>query len=79
MRRYYFDLRDGDELTVDEEGLELPDLDAVQQEAARSLRDMTREELYDSIGNPAQISVEVREDAGAVMRAWIAFEIQRTN
>ncbi|WP_420738221.1 DUF6894 family protein [Bradyrhizobium japonicum] len=78
MRRYYFDLRDGDELAVDEEGLELSDLDAVQQEATRALRDMAHEELYDS-GSLARISVEVRDDAGAVMRVWIAFEIQRTN
>ena len=32
---YYFDLRDKDELIIDEEGLELRDAKAVQKEAAR--------------------------------------------
>lgn len=36
MARYYFDLRDGDEVAVDDEGFELPDLKAVQREAVRS-------------------------------------------
>jgi uncharacterized protein DUF6894 len=36
MARYYFDLRDGDQLAVDEEGMELPIMQAVQVEAARS-------------------------------------------
>jgi hypothetical protein len=31
MSRYYFDLRDGEQLFVDEEGTEMPDLEAVQK------------------------------------------------
>jgi hypothetical protein len=42
MRRYYFDLREGDDLAPDEEGLELPSIEQVQEEAARSLADMAR-------------------------------------
>jgi hypothetical protein len=34
MPRYYFDLREDGELAVDEEGVELPTLQAVQIEAA---------------------------------------------
>jgi hypothetical protein len=33
MRRYYFDIRNEDDLTVDEEGLGLRDIEAVQEEA----------------------------------------------
>ena len=40
MKRYFFDLRDGDELTPDDEGVELSTMEAVQEEAARSLADM---------------------------------------
>ena len=43
MKRYFFDLRDGDELTPDDEGLELSTMEAVQEEAARSLADMARD------------------------------------
>jgi hypothetical protein len=42
MPSYDFDLRDGDELAVDEEGLELRDRD-LHEEAARSLADMARD------------------------------------
>ena len=37
MAIYYFDLRDGEELALDEEGLELRNMRAVQEEAARAL------------------------------------------
>jgi hypothetical protein len=46
MPRYYFDLREDGELAVDEEGLELPTLQAVQIEAARSLVDMARHAVW---------------------------------
>jgi hypothetical protein len=40
--RYYFDLRDGDEIITDDEGLELNGIDRVQ-EAACSLADMAKD------------------------------------
>ena len=43
MSRYYFDMRQGDEIASDEEGLELPTIESVQEEAARSLADMARD------------------------------------
>jgi hypothetical protein len=46
MPRYYFDLREGDRLAVDEEGIELPDPQAVQLEAARSLADVAKNTAY---------------------------------
>ncbi|WP_456685706.1 DUF6894 family protein, partial [Bradyrhizobium sp. P5_C11_2] len=39
MKRYYFDIREGDEIIPDEEGLELSTIEKVQEEAARSLAD----------------------------------------
>jgi len=35
MKRYFFDLRDGDELTPDDEGLELSTMEAVQRPRVR--------------------------------------------
>ena len=67
MAIYYFDLRDGEELIVDDEGMELRDMRAVQEEAARSMMDAARDAvLSQSAGSLAQILV--RDDAGAVMR-----------
>ena len=37
MPRYYFDIREGDDFAPDEEGLEFSSIQAVQEEAARSL------------------------------------------
>ena len=40
MSRYYFDIRDGEELIVDDVGTDMFDLEAVQVEAAQSLAEM---------------------------------------
>lgn len=75
MRRYYFDLRHGDELAVDDEGVDLPNIDAVQKLAIRALADMAQ----DLIDLPIPIAVEVRDEVGSVMRVRCIFEIDRTN
>jgi hypothetical protein len=83
MQRYYFDLRDGDGLTVDDEGMELQDLQTVQEEAARSLGDMARDAVGKSVdtqvGALTQMAIEVRDDAGPVMHVRFTFEIDRKN
>ena len=40
MRRFYFHLRAGDEITPDEDGMELPDLSAAKGEAALAAREL---------------------------------------
>jgi hypothetical protein len=45
MPRYYFDMREGDEIAPDDEGMELHTIEAVQEEAARSLADMARDAI----------------------------------
>jgi hypothetical protein len=79
MKRYYFDLRDGYILTPDEEGLELPDIEAVQQEAARSLADMATDVVRGRrvSGNGHRMAIEVRDDDGPVLQAKFTFEIDR--
>jgi uncharacterized protein DUF6894 len=75
MRRYFFDLRHGDQMVPDDEGIILPNLGAVQAEAMRSLITLAS----DFVDYPGPIAVEVRDDAGPVMRARISFEFDRTN
>jgi len=78
MKRYFFDLRDGDELTRDDEGLELSTTEAVQEEAARSLADMARDASrrpHNGAGH--QMAVEVRDDTGPVLQAKFTFQIER--
>lgn len=76
MAIYYFDLREGDALAVDEEGLELCDMRAVREEAARSMADAARDAILSQCaGSLAQISIEVRDDDGPVIGVRFTFEI----
>nr|WP_028345992.1 hypothetical protein [Bradyrhizobium murdochi] len=78
MRRYYFDLREGDDLSPDEEGLELPSIERVQEEAARSLADMARDAVRKNRDGPGhQIAIEVRDNHGPVLQVKFTFEIDR--
>jgi hypothetical protein len=68
MGRYYFDLRDSEGLAIYEEGLELQDVQAAQEEAVLSLANAARDGLRRYDGALNQLSVEVRTDAGPFMR-----------
>ena len=82
MSRYYFDLREGDELAIDEEGVELPDLRSVQLEAARSLADAAKNIAYTEaeaiLGQ--RMGIEVRDENGrSVLKATFTFEIEQNS
>jgi uncharacterized protein DUF6894 len=80
MPRYYFDLRDSSGLSADEEGTELRDLSAAQEEAARSLGDMARDAARQiKLETVQQMAIEVRDDLGPVMHVRFSFEIERKN
>ncbi|WP_439400304.1 DUF6894 family protein (plasmid) [Bradyrhizobium sp. PMVTL-01] len=79
MPRYYFDLRDGTHLGRDEEGLDLPDMEAVQNEATRALSDLARDAIRATaaLGVTRNLSIEVRDEQGLVMQARLQFDIKR--
>lgn len=66
MPRYYFDLRDGDYLAPDEEGVDFPDLVAVQNKAARALADLARDtiRMSRSFGAARGLVIEARDENG---------------
>jgi Domain of unknown function (DUF6894) len=76
---YFFDTRVGAELLADKDGLELPNLQAVQIEAARSLVDLAQHALWTKaetiLGH--RMAIEVRDGAGPVLKATFTFEIER--
>jgi hypothetical protein len=80
MRRYYFDLRDGGVLVEDEEGIELPDIESVQEEAARSLVDIAKDMVRGNGDSSPwhRMVIEVRDDNGPVLRAKFTFEMDET-
>ena len=68
MQRYFFDIRDGDELIVDEEGMLLRDVEAAKEEAARSLADIAKEDVGEKFNGGAerQLTIVIRDSAGPV-------------
>ncbi|MDA9406206.1 DUF6894 family protein [Bradyrhizobium sp. CCBAU 45384] len=75
MKRYFFDIRDGEELALDGEGMMLPSIEAAQREAANSLADLARDM---SRGAEMQhLSIEVRNAAGRVAEAHLDWIVRR--
>lgn len=79
MPRYYFDIRNEGDLTIDQEGLEFSDTQAVQEEAARSLADMARDEVRSGMtpSKNRRMTIEVRDDAGLLFEVKFTFEIDK--
>jgi len=72
--RYYFDLRDGNDLAIDEEGSYFLSLEAAQEEAALSLAHMARDAVKELCRYPThKMEVEVRDDAGPLFHLKFAF------
>jgi hypothetical protein len=74
MPRYFFDIWNGAEPVVDEEGLELPDVRSAQFEATLSLADLTRDHRLE---HTSQILIiDVRDEAGPVATARLVWEVK---
>ena len=72
MPRYYFDTRDGDAFILDDEGAELPDLDAAKKIAAASLAELAKDVLPSS--ERRVLIVEVRNEEQPVLETRLTFE-----
>jgi len=59
MPRYFFNIRDGYDVDEDDEGIELPDIEAARAEALATVEEL-REELHDA-GN---IELEITDETG---------------
>jgi len=79
MPRYYFDLLEGDVLAVDDEGLELSSLRAVQAEAAKSLADMARDAVhgFPPAAGQQNMAIEVRDNCGPLLQVKLSLEVER--
>ena len=72
MTRYYFDIRDGEALFADDEGLELEDQTQAEIEAATSLADMAKD--LSPLDERHHMAIEVRTKAGPLFQAAFIFE-----
>ena len=79
MKRYFFDVRDGDNFTGDDEGLELGTLLEVELEAVLSLMDLNRTRLTRHERSPLPpCAVEVRDKSGPVLLVSLSVSIVPT-
>lgn len=72
MTRYYFDIRDGEALYADEQGMELDDQRAAEIEAAKSLAGMAND--LSPLDERHHMAIEVRTNAGPVFQAAFIYE-----
>lgn len=69
MARYYFDIREGDIVVPDEEGMEFPTLESVQREAVHTLGDLAKNMTFEiGLPGPQKTAIEVRDDNGPVLQ-----------
>jgi hypothetical protein len=66
MARFFFHLRDGSDILLDPEGIELPDLAAVRKAALVTARDMLSHGIKEGVLD-THFRVEVEDEAGAVL------------
>jgi hypothetical protein len=62
MPRYFFDIHDGDCFTPDYTGVELESIEAVKDEAKKSLPDIVKDELPD--GDRRTFVIVVKDEGG---------------
>ena len=74
MTRYYFDIRDSGKRIHDDVGVELPNIQSAQQEAAVRLAEMAPE-LVKSRRQHHTV-VEVRDDDGLALEVSLSFVVK---
>ncbi len=73
MPRFFFNIRDGYDLDEDDEGIELPDIDAARAEALATV-----EELRDQLGDAGNIELEIADETGRRLLTVPFFRGQRS-
>jgi len=71
MPKYFFDFHDGQGAIADDEGIELPSLDAARSEARQTMGEAARSMAK---GADARIVVQVRDQSGPVLTVAATFE-----
>jgi hypothetical protein len=67
MPTYYFHIRDGNTLILDDDGCELVDVEATRKEAFQSARDLRRQDATDRLFATKAPYIEVCNEAGGVV------------
>lgn len=71
--RFYFDYQNVIGITIDDQGQDLPDVNAARSAAIRSLAEGICDLSVSDL--PSQMSINVRTDAGFVLRVSTSIEV----
>ena len=78
MPLFFFDVREGNAFFTDDEGLEHPDVDAAEREAAQSAAAIGRDRLPS--GDLRAVTVEVRNEHGQrIITATASLDVRRVD
>jgi hypothetical protein len=66
MGRFFFHIRDGESVISDEEGMELPDRMAVDEEAQFSVLDIAHQ-CMTARKPTSRLKIEIEDEAGAII------------
>jgi hypothetical protein len=78
LPRSYFDVREGASFAPDDEGLEFPDFDAAEREAAEAAASIGRDLL--PRGDAREVTIEVRnEHRQRVLTVTITMQVDRVH
>jgi hypothetical protein len=76
MPRYFFDVTDAGEASIDDIGVELPSLEAARREALQTLGEIAKDELPN--GDHRQFSIDIRAgDGPAILSASLSLRVER--
>ena len=67
MTRYFFSIVEGDEIMDDEEGTELPNLEAARTEALESAREVIADDVLSARKYEAGRAIMVRDETGKIV------------
>ncbi len=73
--RYYFDIRDGADVSIDQAGVELENDRAAKLQATLALTEMARDNLPDN-GNDHRLLIHVRTENGPRFDVRLDYEVQ---
>jgi hypothetical protein len=71
MPRYFFNIRDGEKVDKDPEGMDLDGLSAVENEAMASAKEIIAEALLSGRPAPLGHSFEVRDEEGKLILEFL--------
>lgn len=75
MPRYYFDVQEDDGWSVDEVGIELPDMDSAIREARLAIADMMRDALREQSGEGILIRIRDGADGPVLISVTLTTEL----